>query len=50
MSARPVATASDGGFLLVLAIFVPVAGLLASFALGGRIVERSTPGAQVCAT
>jgi multicomponent Na+:H+ antiporter subunit D len=35
------ATTADGGFLLVLAIFLPVAGLLAAFSLGGRHVERT---------
>ena len=32
--------ASSNGFLLVLAIILPVAGILLSLALGGRYVER----------
>ena len=32
--------ATAGGFLLPLAIILPVAGILASFVLGGRYAER----------
>jgi len=35
-------SASGGGFLLVLAIFVPVAGVLLSLVFGGRHAERIT--------
>jgi formate hydrogenlyase subunit 3/multisubunit Na+/H+ antiporter MnhD subunit len=36
--------ATPGGFLLVLAILAPVAGILLSFALGGRSAERVALG------
>jgi multicomponent Na+:H+ antiporter subunit D len=35
-----VATSTPGGFLLVLALFLPVAGMLLALALGGRHAER----------
>ena len=38
-AALPDATTADG-FLLVLAIMLPVAGILLSLVLGGRYVER----------
>ena len=34
------ATTTTGGFLLVLSLAVPVAGVLLAFAAGGRHVER----------
>lgn len=39
-TAIPTAAATAGGFLLALIIILPVAGILASFALGGRQAER----------
>jgi multicomponent Na+:H+ antiporter subunit D len=36
--------ATAGGYWLVLAILLPVAGILASFALGGRLAERIALG------
>ena len=35
-------SATSGGFLLVLAIVLPIAGALLSLALGGRHAERIT--------
>jgi multicomponent Na+:H+ antiporter subunit D len=40
----PVLDATTGGFLLVLSIVVPVAGVLLAFAAGGRYVERIALG------
>ena len=40
----PAETATAGGALLVLAILLPSAGILASFALGGRWPERIALG------
>ena len=34
---------TTGGFLLVLSLVVPVAGVLLAFAAGGRHVERIAP-------
>ena len=36
----PDAVTTTGGFLLVLAIVVPVAGALLAFVVGGRYIER----------
>ena len=35
---------TPGGSLLVLALVVPVAGMLLAFVAGGRHVERIAPG------
>jgi formate hydrogenlyase subunit 3/multisubunit Na+/H+ antiporter MnhD subunit len=40
----PLDAASPGGFLLVLAILLPAAGIVLSFALGGRNAERVALG------
>ena len=37
-------TTTEGGYLLVLAILLPAAGILLSFSLGGRYAERLTLG------
>jgi formate hydrogenlyase subunit 3/multisubunit Na+/H+ antiporter MnhD subunit len=43
-AAAPALATTPGGFLLALAILLPVAGILASLALGGRTPERIALG------